>query len=62
MKSAQINKRKWIGIDKSEKAIEATKKKLETIEDDLFIAKLEYEFIELDEASNRINEMQKESM
>lgn len=38
LKSAQINNRKWIGIDQSEQAIEATVKKLE---------KNEYEFIEL---------------
>lgn len=59
LKSAQINDRKWIGIDQSEKAIEATIKKLETIEADLFSAKSEYDFIELDEATNKIIEMQK---
>ena len=47
LKSAQINNRKWIGIDRSEKAIEATIKKLETIETNLFAAKPEYDFIEL---------------
>jgi len=57
LKSAQINNRKWIGIDKSEKAIEATVKKLETIEVGLFSAKSEYDFIELDEATNKIIEM-----
>ena len=59
LKSAQINDRKWVGIDKSEKAIEATIKKLETIEADLFSAKREYDFIELDEATNKVIEMQK---
>jgi len=59
LKSAQINDRKWIGIDRSEKAIEATIKKLETIEADLFVAKPEYDFIEFDEATNKIVEMQK---
>lgn len=49
LKSAQINNRKWIGIDQSEYAIKATKEKLETIEGDLFIAKPAYEFIELTE-------------
>ena len=58
LKSAQINDRKWIGIDQSEKAIEATIKKLETIESDLFNAKPEYDFIELDESTNKIIEMQ----
>ena len=59
LKSTQINDRKWIGIDQSEKAIEATIKKLKTIEADLFVAKSEYDFIELDEATNKIIEMQK---
>ena len=58
LKLAQINDRKWIGIDQSEKAIEATIKKLEMIDADLFVAKSEYEFIELDEATNKIVEMQ----
>jgi adenine-specific DNA-methyltransferase len=58
LKSSQINDRKWIGIDQSEKAIEATIKKLETIESDLFNAKPEYDFIELDESTNIIIEMQ----
>lgn len=47
LKSAQTNNRKWIGIDQSEHAMKATKEKLETIEGDLFIAKPDYEFIEL---------------
>jgi len=49
LKSAQTNNRKWIGIDQSEHAIKATKDKLETVEGDLFIAKPDYEFIELTE-------------
>ncbi|HPZ03115.1 MAG TPA: site-specific DNA-methyltransferase [Bacteroidales bacterium] len=44
LKSAQLNRRKWIGIDQSEHAIKATINKLETIEGDLFISKPEYEF------------------
>jgi len=59
LKSAQINKRRWIGIDKSEQAIEATFKKLETIEADLFSSKPEYDFIDLDEVTNKVIEMQK---
>jgi len=59
LKSAQINNRKWIGIDKSEKAIEAAIKKLETIEPNLFAAKPEYDFITLDEATKKIIELQK---
>ena len=45
LKSAQINNRKWIGIDQSEHAIKATIEKIETIEGDLFIAKPEYDFV-----------------
>jgi adenine-specific DNA-methyltransferase len=48
LKSAQSNGRKWIGIDKSEHAIKATINKLETVEGDLFVAKPEYEYQELD--------------
>jgi adenine-specific DNA-methyltransferase len=49
LKSAQTNNRKWIGIDQSELAIKATKEKLKTVKGDLFIAKPDYEFIELNE-------------
>ncbi|MEK6680793.1 MAG: site-specific DNA-methyltransferase [Nitrospirota bacterium] len=48
LKSAQINGRKWIGIDQSEYALKATIEKLETIKGDLFAPKPEYEFIELE--------------
>jgi len=47
LKSAQINGRRWIGIDQSEQAIKAAIEKLETIEGSLFVAKLEYDFIDL---------------
>jgi len=52
LKSAQMNGRKWIGIDQSEYALKATIEKLETIKGDLFVAKPEYEFIELGKISN----------
>ncbi len=45
LKSAQINNRKWVGIDLSEHAIKATKAKLKTIEKDLFNAELNYDFV-----------------
>ncbi len=48
LKSAQLNGRKWIGIDQSEHALKATIEKLETIKGDLFIAKPEYEFIKME--------------
>jgi len=47
LKSAQLNNRIWIGIDKSEFAIKATKEKIETIEGNLFSPKLDYDFIQL---------------
>jgi len=47
LKAAQINGRKWIGIDQSEHAIKATIEKLETIEGNLFIAKPVFEFVNL---------------
>lgn len=51
LKSAQINKRKWIGIDQSDHAIKATIDKLDKIEGDLFSELPDYEFITLtDEA------------
>ena len=37
--------RKWIGIDKSIKAIEVTKDRLKYYSDNLFIHQLEYDFI-----------------
>ncbi len=50
LKSAHSLNRKWIGIDKSDLAIEATKNKLETISGDLLVEKPEYEYIEMNEA------------
>ncbi len=48
LKSAHTLNRKWIGIDKSNLAIKATKNKLNTITEDLFTAKPQYEYIELE--------------
>ncbi len=48
LKSAHLLKRKWIGIDKSDLAIKATKEKLNSIKGDLFIQKPDYEYIEID--------------
>ncbi len=53
LKSAQINGRKWIGIDQSDHAIKATKEKLETVEGDLFIEKADYDFEELEKTPSR---------
>jgi adenine-specific DNA-methyltransferase len=51
LKSAHLLNRKWIGIDESEHAIKAAIKKIETVKDDLFISKPEYEFIDIDNIS-----------
>ena len=48
LKSAHILGRKWIGIDESNLAIEATENKLSEISGDLFISKVEYEKINLE--------------
>ena len=50
LKSAHLLGRKWIGIDKSKYAIEATINKLETVSGDLFVLKPNYETIELNNA------------
>jgi adenine-specific DNA-methyltransferase len=44
--SAHLNNRSWIGIDQSDQAIKATREKLTSIKNDLFLTKPEYEFIE----------------
>ncbi len=50
LNSAQILGRKWIGIDQSEYAIEASKKKLGLVKGDLFTSKPDYEFVEIQNA------------
>lgn len=50
LKSAQMNNRKWIGIDRSDLAIKAVIEKFETITGDLFVSKPDYELIELQTA------------
>jgi len=47
LKSAQINGRKWIGIDQSDMAIKATIEKLEKIEGGFFVKKTDYDLEEL---------------
>ncbi len=49
LKSAHLLGRKWIGIDKSDLAIEASKNKLNTLSGNLFIEKPEYEYFELND-------------
>jgi adenine-specific DNA-methyltransferase len=48
LKSAQILNRKWIGIDESDLAIQATVNKLGSIEGNLFMPEPEYDFIKMD--------------
>lgn len=45
--SAQRNNRSWIGIDQSDFAIEATKNKLDAMDNDLFTSKVGFEYVEL---------------
>jgi adenine-specific DNA-methyltransferase len=45
LKSAQLNGRKWIGIDRSEEALKATVAKLNGIEQDLFSGKTLYKHL-----------------
>lgn len=59
LKSAQLNGRQWIGIDKSEYAIEAAKNKLDTITGDLFISKPDYEFVEFEKNKQANNALQR---
>ncbi len=47
LKSAQLLNRQWIGVDESKFAIQATTKKINNIENNLFIAKAKYELIDL---------------
>lgn len=49
LKSAHKLGRKWIGIDESELAIEATENKLSKIAENLFIRRVEYDKIDLEE-------------
>lgn len=58
LKSAHLLNRNWIGIDKSELAIEATKNKLNTTNINLFIDNPEYDNIDLEKviySSNSVN-------
>lgn len=45
LKAANLNGRKWIGIDKSPLAISATIEKLKTVKEDLFTNKVDYTLI-----------------
>jgi adenine-specific DNA-methyltransferase len=54
LKAAQVNGRKWIGIDQSDKAIEATMKKLEPFNEGLFAANSGYDFIDLKNFTNEL--------
>ena len=56
LKSAQILNRKWIGIDKSDLAIRVTIEKLREIQGDLFVQKTEYEFLDLTNTKNELQE------
>ncbi|MDR2824556.1 MAG: site-specific DNA-methyltransferase [Prevotellaceae bacterium] len=46
--SAQTNNRKWIGIDKSELAIQISKKKINELQTDLFSPRIAFDFLDLE--------------
>ncbi|MDR1781188.1 MAG: site-specific DNA-methyltransferase, partial [Tannerella sp.] len=48
LKAAQLNNRQWIGIDKSDLAIQIAREKIDGIEGDLFSPKANYNFLILD--------------
>ena len=52
LKSAQTLNRKWIGIDQSDLAVQATKQKINDIAIDLFVQKTEYNFLDLTSTEN----------
>ena len=52
LKAAQDNGRKWIGIDKSDLAISATQKKMNSFEPNLFVTDMTFETITLNEANH----------
>lgn len=54
LKSAQANNRRWIGIDQSDYAIKATIEKINSIENNMFVAKPDYELISIEKESNRL--------
>ena len=47
LKSAHLNKRKWIGIDSSELSLKTTMTKLGSIKSDFFVDNVDYEIIQL---------------
>jgi adenine-specific DNA-methyltransferase len=49
--AAHSNNRKWIGVDKSDYAVQATMNKLKSFESNLFASAPDYEFIDLDQVS-----------
>ncbi|MDR3329377.1 MAG: site-specific DNA-methyltransferase [Prevotellaceae bacterium] len=56
LKAAQINNRKWIGIDLSALAIKATQDKINEIQGDLFVRKIEYDFLKLEAETVHLQE------
>ncbi|GHT08328.1 hypothetical protein AGMMS49525_17530 [Bacteroidia bacterium] len=51
LKAAKINNRKWIGIDQSDFAIQATQNKVDEIVGNLFTPKSDFDFVCLEEES-----------
>ena len=55
LKSAHLLNRQWIGIDESNLAIQATTKKINGIENNLFMPKLEYNLIDLNDKNKPLH-------
>ena len=53
LKSAHLLNRNWIGIDKSEHALQVCKNKLNSIDADLFIPKVEYQYLNINKAGQK---------
>jgi adenine-specific DNA-methyltransferase len=51
LKAAQTNNRRWVGIDQSDLAIQATKNKINEIAGDLFTPKIDFDIVSLEDES-----------
>jgi adenine-specific DNA-methyltransferase len=56
LKAAQVNNRKWIGIDQSELAIQVAKGKIDKMEGNLFSQKVEYDFLNFEAEASYLQE------
>ncbi|MDR3367249.1 MAG: site-specific DNA-methyltransferase [Prevotellaceae bacterium] len=54
LKAAQLNNRRWIGIDQSDLAIKITKEKIDKIQDNLFSGKTRFDFLNLEKEAAQL--------